>query len=108
MAKKHGTVIILSTVPPDQAAGIAEALVRERLVACVNTLPVRSCYWWKGEICNDEEVLLVMKTTIMKVDEVISAVKRMHSYEIPEIVVLPIVAGYKPYLDWVGQETMNL
>lgn len=107
MVTKHDTVVILSAAPTDRAAGIAEALVRERLVACVNTLPVRSCYWWKGEICNDEEHLLVMKTPMKKADEVISAIKRMHSYEVPEVIVLPIVAGYKPYLDWVGLETTN-
>jgi periplasmic divalent cation tolerance protein len=107
MATKHDTIVILSTAPPDKAAGIAEALVRERLVACVNTLPVRSCYWWKDEICKDEEHLLVMKTTLKKADEVISAVKRMHGYEVPEVLVLPVIAGFAPYLEWVAQETSN-
>lgn len=107
MAEKQDTVVILSTAPPDAAGGIAEALVRERLAACVNSLPVRSCYWWKGGICTDDEHLLIIKTTRKKADAVISAVRRMHSYEVPEVIVLPIIAGSAPYLAWVAAETEN-
>ena len=105
MENPHDTVVILSTAPPDRAAAIAEALVRERLVACVNILPVRSCYRWEGEICNDDEHLLVMKTVRGKADAVTAAVKRMHGYDLPEVIVLPVIGGYPPYLAWVAGET---
>jgi len=97
--------VILSTVPPALSAALAKSLLEKNLVACVNITAVRSLYRWKGECCDDEEHLLIIKTRRSLVDKVIRALKAMHPYEVPEIIVLPVLAGHAPYLDWVYAET---
>jgi periplasmic divalent cation tolerance protein len=97
--------VIFSTVPPGQSAAIAEKLLGSSLVACVNIVPVRSLYRWKGENCNDEEHLLVIKTRRSLADEAIRAIRMVHPYEIPEIIALPVIAGHAPYIGWVYGET---
>jgi periplasmic divalent cation tolerance protein len=99
-------IIILSTVPAAEAGRISEALVSERLVACVNAMPVRSCYRWKGEICRDREELLIMKTRESLFARVMERVKELHPYEVPEILALPVWGGFAGYLEWVREETM--
>lgn len=105
MTKKSGIVTVMSTASPEQAPEIARALLEGRLVACVNSMPVRSMYRWKGEICDEEETLLIMKTREENANAVVAAVEKMHSYDIPEIIVLPVLKGHPPYLDWVARET---
>ena len=105
MTKKSGIVTVLSTASREHAPVIARALVEDRLVACVNSMPVRSVYRWHGEICDEEETLLIMKTREENAGAVVAAVKRLHSYDVPEIIVLPVLKGYAPYLDWVARET---
>jgi periplasmic divalent cation tolerance protein len=105
MSMPGQTVVILSTAPASESAAMARALVDRGLVACVNVMPVRSIYRWKGEFCDDQEHLLIAKTTRKKVDEVIAAIKALHPYEIPEIIVVPVIAGHAPYLEWVQQAT---
>ncbi|HMK15898.1 MAG TPA: divalent-cation tolerance protein CutA [Methanomicrobiales archaeon] len=100
-------IIILSTVPADEGARIAETLVSERLVACVNAIPVRSCYRWKGEICTDREELLVMKTRESLYPRVMERLREIHPYEIPEILAVPVLGGFRPYLEWVLGETAS-
>jgi periplasmic divalent cation tolerance protein len=97
--------VIWSTAPPAQSAALAKSLLEKNLVACVNIMPVRSLYRWKGESCDDEEHLLIIKTRRELADGVIRAIKAEHSYEVPEIIVLPVIAGHAPYLDWVYGET---
>jgi periplasmic divalent cation tolerance protein len=102
----HGEIIvILSTVPPDRSGLLAKMLIDTRMVACVNVMPVRSFYSWKGEFCDEQEHLLIAKTTREKAGEVIAALKSQHPYEVPEIIVLPVIGGFPPYLEWVRQET---
>jgi periplasmic divalent cation tolerance protein len=107
--KKAGALqeicVIWSTVPPALSALLAKSLLEKNLAACVNILPVRSLYRWKGESCDDEEHLLIIKTRRGCADAVIRALKAEHPYELPEIIVLPVSTGYLPYLDWVYQET---
>ena len=98
-------VIVLSTVPESEAGRIAETLVSERLVACVNAAPVRSCYRWKGEICHDREERLVMKTRESLFPRVMERLREIHPYEVPEILGIPVWGGYRGYLDWVLGET---
>jgi periplasmic divalent cation tolerance protein len=110
MAKKNPQerpeiCVIYSTVPPAQSAMLAKGLLEKNLVACVNIMPVRSLYWWKGESCDDKEHLLIIKTRRELADTVIRALKAHHPYEVPEIIVLPVTAGYPPYLDWIRGET---
>lgn len=103
--KNERVVIILSTVPESESPRIAGTLVSEKLVACVNATPVRSCYWWKGEICTDREELLVMKTRESLFPRVMERLKEIHPYEVPEILAIPVWGGYRGYLDWVLGET---
>ena len=97
--------VIWSTVPSALSAVLAKSLLEKDLVACVNITPVRSLYRWKGESCDDEEHLLIIKTRRGLADAVIRALKAEHPYEVPEIIVLPVIAGHAPYLDWVYGET---
>ncbi|HOX34647.1 MAG TPA: divalent-cation tolerance protein CutA [Methanoregulaceae archaeon] len=101
---KSSVVTILSTAAPGQAPAIAKMLVERRLVACVNIQPVRSIYRWKGRTLDEGESLMIMKSRKENTDAVIAAIKKEHSYEVPEIIVLPVIAGYAPYLDWVRRE----
>jgi periplasmic divalent cation tolerance protein len=98
-----GVLVALVTVPT-RAVGtrIAKALVEERLAACVNIVPgVRSIYAWKGRVCDDRELLLVIKTTRGRYAALERRVKAMHPYEVPEVIALPIVRGSSGYLKWV-------
>ena len=99
-------IVVLSTVSPDKSELLAKSLLDSRVVACVNVIPVRSYYRWKGESIDEPEHLLIAKTTKEKTEEVIMAIKSLHPYEVPEIIVLPVTDGYLPYLDWVRQETL--
>ena len=97
-------VIILSTSGESEAPVIAKALVEEHLAACVNITGVTSVYRWKGDLCQDREQLLIIKTIRERVDAVISRIAALHSYELPEMIVLPITGGYLPYLQWLEDE----
>ena len=97
--------VIYSTVPSSLSVALAKSLLEKNLVACVNITMVRSLYRWKGEFCDDEEHLLIIKTRRGLADAVIRALKAEHPYEVPEIIVLPVIAGHPPYLDWVYGET---
>ncbi len=103
-----GAQIVLITAPSlDVAKMLGQELVKQKLAACVNiTAPILSIYSWKGEIQQDEEVLLVVKTRAELVETaLIPAVKAIHPYEVPEIIALNIQAGLKDYLDWILFET---
>ncbi len=81
---------------------IAEMLVSRKLAACVQVLPeMQSVYFWKGEVQRDRERLILAKTTRANFEALEREVRAIHSYETPEIVALPIVAGSKNYLDWL-------
>jgi len=97
-------VVVLSTVPDDASAEtIARTLVEEKLVACANLLaPMTSIYRWKGAVERDTERQLVMKTTRDRVDALRKRLKELHSYELPEFLVLPVDAGSDAYLQWVA------
>jgi len=96
-------VVCLVTSPPDAAHAIAEALVGDGLVACVNIVPlVQSVYRWQGEVERAGESLLVMKTIRSAVPSLTVAVGRLHPYETFELVALDIVDGAPAYLDWIA------
>lgn len=86
----------------DEAERIAAALVESHLAACVNVLPgVRSTYRWQGSVESADEVLLLMKTTVENLEAVESTVRRLHSYELPEFLVLQADAATQAYADWL-------
>lgn len=101
------TLLVLVTCPGDVAAGLAEALVEQRLAACVNALPaLRSVYRWQGRVERAEETLLIAKTTRRRYAELETAVRKLHPYEVPEIVAVELAAGLPAYLQWVGDSTL--
>ncbi|MEY4467721.1 MAG: divalent-cation tolerance protein CutA [Pseudomonadota bacterium] len=100
-------LLVLTNVPDLQCAQlVARTLVESRLAACVNLLPaVQSIYRWQGQIEEATEILLIIKTTSQQVDSLQKAIVRLHPYEVPEIIAMPIVTGYAPYLQWIATET---
>lgn len=101
-------IVALITAPSEEVGReIAGALLEKKLAACVNILPgLRSLYKWKGETCDDAEVLLIAKTRAEIFQEgFVPAVRAVHPYEVPEIIALPITMGLQSYLDWIGEET---
>jgi periplasmic divalent cation tolerance protein len=100
------TVIYSTTGTIQNAKKIAHTLVEERLVACTNIIPkIKSIYRWQGKIEEEDECVLLAKTTDKNVDEAVSRIKELHSYDVPDIIVLPIIAGLKDYLSYVEDET---
>lgn len=97
-------IVVLMTAPnADEATRIADMLVERKLAACVQLLPaMTSIYVWKGEVQRESEILLLAKSTRAKFDELEAAVRAIHSYETPEIIALPIVAGSESYLSWLS------
>jgi periplasmic divalent cation tolerance protein len=98
--------LVISTAPPDKAAELARQLVEERLAACVNILPgARSIYRWQGEICDDGEAVLLMKTERERVTDLTARLVELHPYDVPEVVSLELVAdeGNPAYLKWVRE-----
>ncbi len=97
--------LILSTVgSADEGRTIARALVEKQLAACVNIVgPMQSIYRWKDEVEDAQEFLLLMKTTAENVSRLRDELSRLHSYEIPECIVLEIESGLPAYLDWISE-----
>jgi len=90
----------------NDARKIARILVEEHLVACVNIIPDNeSVYSWKGKIEEAREIILIAKTKDDNVEKTIQRIKTLHSYETPDIIVLPIIGGLKDYLDYIESET---
>jgi periplasmic divalent cation tolerance protein len=100
-------VAVLVTVGSrEEAERIAEALVMERLAACVNVVgPITSIYHWEGRVERCQELLLIIKTRAALFDQLEARVKSLHSYQNPEVIAVPIGAGTAAYLDWLRGET---
>ena len=103
-------IVVLITAPSIEiGTAIANALLEQKLAACVNIVsPINSLYTWKGETCSDEEVLLFVKTKAAIFDgKFVPAVQAVHPYDVPEIIALPIIMGSKSYLDWIDAEVTD-
>ena len=99
-------IVVMVTAPADEAPKLAKTVVEERLVACVNIVPgLRSLYWWEGKVEDEPEVLCIMKTRSNLFEPLRDRVRELHSYEVEEIIALPILAGNPPYLDWIKRNT---
>lgn len=99
-------VVYITVSSEAEAAKIAEALVNERLAACVNRIgPIQSTYLWQDKVHNDPEYLLMIKTRMSHVDQLSTRVQELHSYDLPEVIALPIQGGLPGYLDWIRTET---
>ncbi len=97
--------IYITTGSEDEARRIGRTLVEEKLAACVNIFPIESIYRWQGNIEEEGEVAMFVKTRGELVDQVIDRVKELHSYEVPCIVSLPIAKGNPDYLKWIEEST---
>ena len=99
-------VVLVTTPTPERAAEIARALVEERLAACGNVLPaIRSIYRWEGKVQDDQEALLVLKSTRDRFEALRDRVLALHPYQVPEVIALPVEAGSAAYLAWIAGET---
>lgn len=102
---KDKIVVLVTCGSAKEARKIARALVEQRIAACVNllTTPVESVYRWKGRVESAKEFLLIIKTTQARFVKLRDAVKRLHSYDLPEIIALPIASGGAAYLNWISE-----
>lgn len=96
-------VVLLTAANGEEAVRLADMLIGAHLAACVQILPeMESVYRWEGKVERQPEILLLAKTTRSKFDELEREVRALHSYETPEIIALPVVAGSAPYLEWLS------
>lgn len=97
-------LVLTTTSSQEEARRIANALVERRLAACVNILPqIESIYRWKEKVEEAREFLLLIKTTESAVERLHDAIQELHSYEVPECIVLPIESGGEKYLNWINE-----
>lgn len=99
--------MVFMTVPDSEVgARLVRHVVEEQLAACGNLIPgVRSIYRWKGEVCDDAEILVILKTTAARLDLLRERLVALHPYDCPEVVAVPVTGGHSDYLDWVVAET---
>jgi periplasmic divalent cation tolerance protein len=104
---ENDCVVVWTTIGSTaDGRGMASILVTERLAACVNVLPeMESFYRWKGQVEDDRERQLIMKTTAARVAALKARVHELHDYEVPEFIVMPIVGGSEAYLNWIREST---
>ena len=96
-------IVLVTCASLGEARSIGREVVKKRLAACANIVPgVESIYRWKGKVERAREILVVVKTTAARLAGLEREVKRMHSYEVPEFIVLPVIAGSREYLRWIG------
>lgn len=101
-------IVLMTASSADEAERIAKALVEARLVACCNIIPqIRSIYRWQGSIHDEAEVMMVAKTRQDRLPDLIAKVRSIHSYDVPEIIATPIVAGLDAYLSWIDESVQE-
>ena len=101
-------VVMITTLNVEEAHNIAKLLLNKRKVACVNIVPrVDSLFWWEDEVDSTQESLLIAKTKASLLTEIIELVNSIHSYEVPEVIALPVIGGSADYLNWIDSELEN-
>ena len=102
-------ILVLTTTDSEELAQtIARALVESREAACVNIIPaIRSIYRWEGKVCDERELLLVIKSSEERFEAIRTRIRALHTYQVPEIISLPILAGDPDYLRWLRQMTSD-
>ncbi len=104
MREVRNYVVFITAPSEAEAAGIGRVLVEERLAACANiTGQIRSIYRWQDAIEDEAEFLMILKTSQASLDALIARANELHSYDVPEIIALPIHQGYPPYLNWIAE-----
>ncbi len=100
-------VVMVTAASPEEAEAIASALVDAQLAACVNFFPIRSVYTWQGEVHKEQEWQLFIKTDLSLFPQLEAKIRELHSYQIPEIIALPIVAGSELYFQWISEQVRS-
>lgn len=109
MGKTSYIVIFITASSEEEAEKIGKTLVEERLTACANIIPqIRSIFHWEGKICDEREVLLIAKSKESLFEMIKDRVIELHSYDVPEIIGLPIHSGSADYLNWIDEVTKEL
>jgi len=104
--KEEFLLVLVTTPTVEEGERIAHILLNAKKAACINIVPaVRSRFWWQGKIDSADEALLMVKTRAPLFEELIRLVKENHSYEVPEVIALPISAGNEDYLRWLAEAT---
>ncbi|MCL2150405.1 MAG: divalent-cation tolerance protein CutA [Dehalococcoidia bacterium] len=104
--KEELVVVFITASSTQEAQTVADVLLEAHLAACASIIPKTSShYWWQGEIKSAAEALLMIKTRAVLLDAIIKSVKERHSYDVPEVIAIPIVGGSAEYLKWVENET---
>jgi len=108
-ATRSDVALVLTTAPTlDVATSLAEGLLDAGLIACANIVPgVRSLYRWKGEVQRDDEVLVLMKSTTTLYPRLEAFLAKAHPYDVPEILSMPVSAGFAPYVSWIREEVSD-
>jgi periplasmic divalent cation tolerance protein len=105
MGEVTNIIVYVTSANIREARKIAETLLIQKKAACVNIVPtIESLYWWRGEIASAKECLLIIKTNAESLDEIVEIVKKGHTYDIPEIIAVPIIGGSGDFLKWVQGE----
>jgi periplasmic divalent cation tolerance protein len=94
-------LVWVTTSSKAEGVAIAQAVVQQHQAACVSLWPIHSIYEWQGTMHDDEEWQLVIKTRLDRVDDLVQTIRDRHSYDLPEIIALPILAGSADYLTWI-------
>lgn len=101
-------VIFVTAENASKGEKIAKTLVQEKFAACVNMIPgAKSIYTWEGKLCETEEALLVIKSTKMMFPKIVATVRALHSYQVPEIIAVPVTRASEDYLSWLDQNVLR-
>jgi periplasmic divalent cation tolerance protein len=98
-------VVLTTTDNEEHAERIVDAVLQAKLAACLQLMPIRSCYVWEGKVARDDEMLILIKAKSADYDDLAACIRAAHTYDVPEIVRLDIAAGEKSYLDWIAAVT---
>ena len=101
------SMVITTCADRESAKRLASAVVSSRLAACAQLIPIESIYVWSGEVCNEEETMLVMKTKTALFDKLSAEIKSNHGYEVPQIIRIPITGGLPEYLNWIDETILD-
>ena len=107
MANGNELLVVFVTVSsPEEASRISEEVLSTHQAACATTIPtVHSQYWWDGKLVNELESIVMLKTTADRFKALQETILKVHSYQVPEIIALPVISGFPQYLEWVKKET---
>jgi periplasmic divalent cation tolerance protein len=106
MGESNDVLLVFVTAgSQDEAQNIARAAVESRVAACATMLPVRSVYRWEGKLVDDQESLILLKTTSEHYGRLQDVIRGLHSYKVPEILAVPVEKGFEQYIEWVRKET---